>query len=89
MTGVQTCALPISLSGDKPQALFLPRGFAHGFQSMEDNTVILYMVSAVYSKEHDMGIAYDSVGFDWETESPIVSGRDLTFPRLEEFDSPF
>lgn len=77
------------LSGDMPQALFIPRGFAHGFKSLSDDSWMLYMVSSGYSKEHDAGIRYDSIGLDWGLEHPTVSERDKSFPELKNFVSPF
>lgn len=77
------------LSAKKPQALFIPKGFAHGFLTLEDNTNMLYHVSTSYSKEHDKGIDYRSISFDWGIENPILSERDQTFPNFEDFISPF
>lgn len=81
--------ITIPLSGKMKRAIFIPRGFAHGFLSLENGTVMLYCVSSVYYKDADCGIRYDSIGFDWQTASPIVSQRDLCFATLEEYESPF
>lgn len=81
--------MEFSLSADNPQALYIPKGFAHGFRSLEDNTMMLYIVSTGYAPQSDAGIAYDSIGYDWGVENPVLSERDKTFPRLEEFESPF
>jgi dTDP-4-dehydrorhamnose 3,5-epimerase-like enzyme len=48
-----------------------------------------YLVSSGYNKEADTGIRYDSFGYDWGINEPIISERDLSFVRLEEFESPF
>lgn len=77
------------LSADNHKAYYIPEGFAHGFKSLTDDAITYYLVSSEYSKDHDTGIIYNSFGFDWETEQPIISERDLSFPRLEEFESPF
>lgn len=82
-------SIGIFLSADKPYSIYIPKGFAHGFKSLEDNTIMLYQVTSVYSPEHDTGIAYDTIGFDWGVENPIVSGRDQTFISLDNFKSPF
>lgn len=79
----------IELDGCKGQYLYIPKGFAHGFLSLEDNTIVNYAQTTGYSKEHDCGIAYDSIGFDWNIKKPVISGRDLTFEVLENFKSPF
>lgn len=77
------------LKGEKPQTVYIPQGFAHGFKSLEEGTIMLYNVSAGYVKEADAGIRWDSIGLDWGVEAPVVSERDKSFPTLEEFESPF
>ena len=79
----------IPLDGNMKRAVYIPRGFAHGFKSLEDNTVMQYCVGSVYNKEADGGIRYDSIGLDWGTEETIVSDRDKSFITLEEFQTPF
>ena len=77
------------LSFDNHKAFYIPPGFAHGFRALTDNAMTYYLVSSEYSKEHDTGIRYDSIGFNWDEESPILSDRDLSFPTLDSFNSPF
>jgi dTDP-4-dehydrorhamnose 3,5-epimerase-like enzyme len=48
-----------------------------------------YKVTSVHSAEHDAGIAWDSIGFDWPVDAPMLSERDQRHPGLQEFDSPF
>lgn len=79
----------IDLNETDARYLYIPKGFAHGFLSLEDNTIVNYAQTSCYSKEHDSGIAQDSFGFDWGIVNPIISGRDLTFERLENLKSPF
>lgn len=79
----------IVLDDQKAQYLYIPKGFAHGFLSLQDNTIVNYAQTSCYNKECDCGIDQDSIGFDWGIENPIVSGRDLTFPALQDFKSPF
>jgi dTDP-4-dehydrorhamnose 3,5-epimerase len=79
----------IKLTGNKPKSIYIPKGFAHGFKALEDNTIMLYNVSSGYSSEHDCGIRWDSIGYDWAVEEPIISERDRTFASLDEFKSPF
>ena len=79
----------IELDDQKAQYLYIPKGFAHGFLSLEDNTIVNYAQTSCYNKECDCGILQDSIDFDWGKDDPIASGRDLLFPKLTEFDSPF
>ena len=73
----------------KEQYLYIPKGFAHGFVALEEGSIVNYAQTSCYSKEHDSGILQSSIGFDWQVEHPIVSGRDLTFETLQDFQSPF
>lgn len=79
----------IELDDQKGQYLYIPKGFAHGFVSLEDGSIVNYAQTTCYAKDNDCGIDTMSIGFDWDVESPIRSGRDLTFPKLQEFNSPF
>lgn len=81
--------MAIHLSGNKPKSIYIPKGFAHGFKSLKDNTIMLYNVTSSYNKEHDCGIKWDSIDYDWNVEEPIISCRDTSFLALNEFDSPF
>lgn len=69
-------------------SIFIPRGYAHGFYSIEKSWVS-YVVDHAYSKEHDTGILWDSIGFDWPSKGPIVSKRDECFVSFEMFETPF
>ena len=66
--------------------LFIPRGFAHGFITLEDNTEILYMIDEFFSPQHSAGIRWDSpeIGIIWPLEPKIISERDRTLPALSE-----
>lgn len=79
----------IELDDQKAQYLYIPKGFAHGFLSLKENTIVNYAQTTCYNKECDCGIDQKSINFDWGIENPIVSGRDLTFPKLQDFNSPF
>ena len=77
------------LSGDDDAYLYIPRGIAHGFVSLEHNSIVHYAQTSCYSKDHDCGIRYDSFGFNWNIENPIVSDRDKSFQRLADFSTVF
>jgi dTDP-4-dehydrorhamnose 3,5-epimerase len=79
----------ITLNADKAQGFFIPPGFAHGFMSLRDNTLMQYMVSSEHSPEHDSGIRWDSFGFSWGLDRPIVSDRDRALPGFNDLKSPF
>jgi len=77
------------LNAEDNVALYIPKGFAHGFRCLEDNTIMLYQVTSAYKRICDTGILYNSIPFDWGVDEPIVSDRDMTFERLDDFISPF
>lgn len=77
------------IDGSAPAQLHLPSGLAHGFQALEDGTVVAYVVSSEHSPDHDLGIRWDSIGFDWPLAVTSMSDRDKAFPGLDDFDSPF
>lgn len=77
------------LSADNQKAYFIPEGFAHGFKALTDEAMTYYLVSSGYDKESDTGILYNSFGFNWGVDNPIISERDLSFVSLSDFDSPF
>lgn len=79
----------IYLDANDRQILIIPKGLAHGFKSLEDNTIVHYMQTSCYNKEYDDGIKYDSFGFDWKCESPIISDRDRNFKKFSEYKTPF
>jgi len=81
--------LSLELSGNNGYILVVPKGFAHGFKSLCDNTIVTYMQTSCYVPKNDIGIRYDSFGFDWECKNPKLSERDQNFPLLSDFDSPF
>ena len=81
--------ISVELSRDNRKSIFIPKGIAHGFGSLCDNSIAYYMVTTEYSPSHDKGIRYDSFGFKWPILNPIISNRDMNFPDLKIYDSPF
>lgn len=82
-------AFSIDLNDHDAKYLYIPKGFAHGFLSLEDGSICNYAQTSCYNKELDCGIDHNSFEFDWGVESPICSGRDVTFVKLADFKSPF
>jgi len=77
------------LSSKKANMVYIPKGMAHGFCALEDDTMMHYKQSTVYAPDHDAGILWSSVGVDWAVEKPILSARDMRFDAFDMFDSPF
>ena len=72
------------LSADQPRLLYVPENFAQGFQTLEDDTDIIYQVSAAYSPEHGRGLRYDdpAFGLDWPLPVEVISDNDLSWPEF-------
>lgn len=77
------------ISDKNRAAIFIPKGFAHGFLSLEKNTCVIYLQTTVHSQEHYVGIKMDSFGMNWGVKKPIVSKRDQDFQKFNEFLTPF
>ena len=83
----QSCS--VILSSKNKKAVFLGEGFAHGFQSLEDNSQTLYLTSSEFKPEIDTGIHWDSFGFNWPLEPTFISDKDKFLPYFDNYDSPF
>jgi dTDP-4-dehydrorhamnose 3,5-epimerase len=79
----------IPMSGETGVSVYAPSGVAHGFAALRDDSMMFYKVTSVHAPANDAGIAWDSFGFDWPVDTPIVSERDRQHPPLASFDSPF
>lgn len=77
------------ISSHNGKVLIVPKGLAHGFKSLENNTNVVYMQTTGYSQEHDCGIKYNSFNFDWQCTDPKMSERDNAFAPFDAFESPF
>ena len=83
----------VKLTSENKRQLLVPRGFAHGFVVLEDDTVFAYKVDNYYSPECDRGIAFDdeALGIDWEIAhiELNLSTKDTKQPKLAETDDIF
>lgn len=77
------------LSGCRIRMLYLPPGIAHGFYVISKSAIVAYMVTSLYSPEHDSGILWKSTPIPWPDRNPTLSERDRTFMPMIEFVSPF
>ena len=68
----------IELSENDLKLIYVPKFFAHGFITLEENTEVLYQVSAFYNKENESGIRWNDPFFklNWPTKNPIISEKD-------------
>lgn len=77
------------LTAQRGNAVYAPPGLAHGFCVTSEQAVLVYKVSSVHAPLHDAGILWNSAGIPWPAEQPIISERDLTFPTLKQYQTPF
>ncbi len=80
----------VELSAENKKQLFVPRGFAHGFVVLEDDTIFAYKVDNYYSPENDRGIAFDdsAIAIDWSIprDALKLSEKDTKQPLLKDAD---
>jgi dTDP-4-dehydrorhamnose 3,5-epimerase len=82
-------SVSFELSAANRHLLYIPVGFAHGFLALSDDACMVYKTDAAYAPENDTGIHWNSFGYQWPVEEPIISERDAAFDKLENFQSPF
>lgn len=72
------------LTADNWRALYIPKGFAHGFQALVDDTEVLYQMSEFYHPESARGVRWDdrALAINWLLPNPIVSKRDQSYALL-------
>ena len=83
----------VELTAENKRQLLVPRGFAHGFVVLEDDTIFAYKVDNYYSPQNDRGIAFDDedLGIDWKIpkEELLLSEKDTKQPKLSETEDIF
>jgi len=77
----------VELNEDDHKWLFLPKGIAHGFCTLEDNSELLYRHDTYYQKEFDSGILWNDIDLkiDWPVDYPIISEKDNKLMTWKEF----
>lgn len=66
-------------------SLLIPELCAWGFRTLADKNIVLYNISGKYKKEFDRGVNWNSIGYDWGIEIPILSPRDKELITLDEY----
>jgi dTDP-4-dehydrorhamnose 3,5-epimerase len=69
--------------------LLVPRGFAHGFLALEEKSLVSYCTDTGHDPARDSGIRWDSFGYDWPVQNPIISEKDQKLVGLDDYQSPF
>ncbi|MEN9304657.1 MAG: hypothetical protein RL264_3086 [Bacteroidota bacterium] len=81
----------VVLSGEKKNQLWIPPGFAHGFVSLEDNTIFSYKCTNLYHPESEGCLKWNdpNLQIDWNAVNPIISPKDELGESFVNFVTPF
>jgi dTDP-4-dehydrorhamnose 3,5-epimerase len=81
----------LELSGENRKMVYIPKGFAHGFCTLTENTLVLYKVDAFYMPEYEDGLKWDDkdLGVRWPVGKPYLSDKDASWGSFRNFISPF
>jgi dTDP-4-dehydrorhamnose 3,5-epimerase len=81
----------VELSAENHLQMWIPPGFAHGFVSLEENTIVNYKCTNPYHKESEGSIRWNDpdINVDWGVEDALLSERDLASPLFKDFNSSF
>ena len=86
-------AVAVELSAENWRQLLVPKGFAHGFQTLTEDCEVLYKVTDYYAPAAEAGLLWSdpALGIDWPlgTGDAFINARDSEWPTLDRFDSPF
>jgi dTDP-4-dehydrorhamnose 3,5-epimerase len=85
-------SLGVHLTAKGGEQLFVPEGFAHGYQTLRTDTLVAYKVSAPYAPEAEGGLFWADVkaAIGWpKPQDVVMAGRDFNWPGLADLDSPF
>ncbi|MEN8188184.1 MAG: dTDP-4-dehydrorhamnose 3,5-epimerase [Bacteroidota bacterium] len=79
------------ISDENKKQLFIPIGFAHGFLSLEDDTIVNYKCSEFYNKESEDSIVWndETLKIDWGIDTPIIAEKDKNAQKFSNFKNPF
>lgn len=74
------------LTAENRRMMFIPRGFAHGFQTLVDKSEVFYLMSEFYHPESARGLRWDdpTLGIIWPLANPIISDKDRAYPLVEK-----
>ena len=76
----------MKLTGENKWMSWIPKGFAHGFVSLEDDTIFTYKCSGVYNKASEASIRWNDpeLNIDWGITNPLLSEKDIMAPLLKD-----
>ena len=81
----------VVLSAENALRFYVPRGFAHGYMTLEEGTEVQYKVDAYYNPSEESGIRWNDpeLAIPWPPLAPILSPKDAALPGIKELQTPF
>ena len=81
----------VELAAERHNAVYIPRGFAHGFCTLTEDCTVQYKVDNAYAPNAEGGLRWDdpTLAIAWPTDSPHLSTKDAAHPLFDHFESPF
>ncbi|MFO8055608.1 MAG: dTDP-4-dehydrorhamnose 3,5-epimerase [Bacteroidales bacterium] len=81
----------VEISEENKKMFWIPEGFAHGFVTLEEDTIFFYKCTQYYNKESEGSILWNDpdLCIDWKRKDPVLSEKDKNAPGFSIFDSPF
>jgi dTDP-4-dehydrorhamnose 3,5-epimerase len=78
----------VRLKAGEGRQVWVPEGFAHGFQALEDDTILMYKCTRAYAPQHDRSLRWDdpALGIDWPLRDAVLSQKDAAAPPLSAID---
>jgi dTDP-4-dehydrorhamnose 3,5-epimerase len=75
----------VELTADNYRMIYIPEGFAHGYQTIEPNSEVFYLVSQFYSSASERGVRWNDKAFNisWPLANPILSIKDQSYPDFQ------
>lgn len=79
----------IELEGDPLKAIYISKGYAHGFLSLSNPSIVHYFTNKEYNPEADKGVLWDSINFRWPIAKPLISERDEKHLNIDDIKCEF
>mgnify|MGYP001219685989 FL=1 len=82
---------PVSacLNETTPEAILIGKGYAHGFLSLSEISIMSYITTSIHVPEFDCGVLWSSINFNWPIRKPITSQRDTLHPKIGKHKCEF
>ena len=83
--------IAIELSAENKTMFYIPPGFAHGFLTLQDNTIFSYKCTNLYNKASEGTVLWNdtNLNINWNISNPLLSEKDLVGTKFKDFTSPF